>query len=68
MRIVLADPCLRLSRPFSPHDLLLRAMADLDRSAIARGGSHVEELSGSDHSAALPYPLRIIPVFLVPAQ
>jgi len=65
MRIIIADPRLRLGIPLGPHDLLLRTMADLNRGAVARGGSHVAELRKSDHPADLPYPLRIIPIFLV---
>ena len=65
MRIIIADPRLRLATPLGPRDLLLRTMADLDWGAVARGGSHVAELRKSDHPADLPYPLRIIPIFLV---
>jgi hypothetical protein len=64
MRIIFANPGLRLGIPLGPHNLLLRAMADLDRGAVARGGSHIAELRKSDHPADLPYLLRIIPVFL----
>jgi hypothetical protein len=63
MRIIFANPCLRLGTPRGPHDLLLRAMADFDKGAVARGGSHVAELRKSDRPADLPYLVQIIPVF-----
>jgi hypothetical protein len=65
MRIVFADPGRRLGTRFSPHDLLLWTMADLNGSAIARRGGHVEKLRKSDYPAALPYLVRVIPVLFV---
>src|SRR4051794_39161247 len=41
--VINADPALVLPRPIGPHDLLIRAVADLNDGAILRGRPHVAE-------------------------
>jgi hypothetical protein len=50
VRIIVSDECFDLARPVRQHDLLPRAMPDLDRGAVAWGGGHVAEQRIAGHA------------------
>jgi len=50
IRIVVGDEGLDLAAPMGAHELLLGAVPDLDRGAVARGGGHVAEQGITGHA------------------